>query len=420
MAIRPVTSPVNSQVGGSRITGNLPPSEQVAQPAPTDQAAGWRGWVAAVVPALLEGAWPGVLLIWLWTAFYFTWQSLAWNPTMRYQLPVYPMLAILAAWGLGSLWGEPRIFNLHARHPRLWRTGVSVTGIFVVLLTLAWAFAFSRIYTRTETRVAASRWIFANVPGPVNLEGQSADGNAWTQLLSVQQRADIRGNLPYLVTFINQQAGALSSVSLQQVNVAITGAGNVSDLRLRARIYDPVHPEQIGQAEVPFPADGSLDKLDLLATGLPRLEAGRRYELALEVAQANGDPLPAEAGVIIDIDGPVTLNLYGQVDSASYQSNEGGLANLLLPAGGTLRQLRLPQGTRLTPNVPVILTVILKDPLSGDQQVSSGQGFPICWQWQPAHRLIHSRQSSSTFSTSRLARRCRPSARWPARGRRYT
>ena len=31
------------------------------------------------------------LLLWGWTAFYFLWQSLQFNPTMRYQLPIYPL-----------------------------------------------------------------------------------------------------------------------------------------------------------------------------------------------------------------------------------------------------------------------------------------------------------------------------------------
>ncbi|MFN3492291.1 MAG: glycosyltransferase family 39 protein, partial [Anaerolineales bacterium] len=32
------------------------------------------------------------LLLWGWTAFYFIWQSLQFNATMRYQLPIYPLL----------------------------------------------------------------------------------------------------------------------------------------------------------------------------------------------------------------------------------------------------------------------------------------------------------------------------------------
>ena len=49
---------------------------------------GWR---------ILKGEWRHALL-WGWTAFYFTWQSLQFNPTMRYQLPIYPLLVMMAAW----------------------------------------------------------------------------------------------------------------------------------------------------------------------------------------------------------------------------------------------------------------------------------------------------------------------------------
>ena len=48
---------------------------------------GWR---------ILKGEWRHALL-WGWTAIYFFWQSLQFNPTMRYQLPIYPLLAMMAA-----------------------------------------------------------------------------------------------------------------------------------------------------------------------------------------------------------------------------------------------------------------------------------------------------------------------------------
>ena len=54
---------------------------------------GWR---------MLKGEWRHALL-WGWTAFYFIWQSLQFNPTMRYQLPIYPLLAMMAAWFVFSL-----------------------------------------------------------------------------------------------------------------------------------------------------------------------------------------------------------------------------------------------------------------------------------------------------------------------------
>jgi len=46
----------------------------------------------------------------------------------------------------------------------------------VLVLTFAWAYAFSRIYLRPETRVAASEWIYQNVPGPVDLQGKLRQG----------------------------------------------------------------------------------------------------------------------------------------------------------------------------------------------------------------------------------------------------
>jgi 4-amino-4-deoxy-L-arabinose transferase-like glycosyltransferase len=57
--------------------------------------AGWRIW---------KGEWQRHILLWGWVAFYFTWQSLQFNPTMRYQYPVYPFLAIFAAWALVALY----------------------------------------------------------------------------------------------------------------------------------------------------------------------------------------------------------------------------------------------------------------------------------------------------------------------------
>ena len=43
-------------------------------------------------------------MLWLWGGFYFVWQSMQFNPTMRYQMPTYPILAIYAAWAVVELW----------------------------------------------------------------------------------------------------------------------------------------------------------------------------------------------------------------------------------------------------------------------------------------------------------------------------
>jgi hypothetical protein len=54
----------------------------------------WAGW------RMLKGDWQRHALPWIWTLGYFgfqMWQS-HFNPSMRYFLPIYPMLVIFAAW----------------------------------------------------------------------------------------------------------------------------------------------------------------------------------------------------------------------------------------------------------------------------------------------------------------------------------
>ena len=110
---------------------------------------------------------------------------------------------------------------------------MGVAGALVLLLTLAWAFAFTRMYNRTETRVAASHWIFQNVPGPVNLEG-AQDGKPWKQLVPLNGQVTVRPGSPYQTWFDLSQLGVLASIQLpRSVVVARTAENN--NLRLRAQ-----------------------------------------------------------------------------------------------------------------------------------------------------------------------------------------
>ena len=114
--------------------------------------------------------WQQHALIWLWTAVYFGYQSLAINPTMRYQMPVYPTLVIMAAWVVVQFWEIARK-NINPPTNFISRNGKTISwllGASVLIATVAWAFAFTRIYDRPITHVEASRWILDNVPGAVN------------------------------------------------------------------------------------------------------------------------------------------------------------------------------------------------------------------------------------------------------------
>jgi YYY domain-containing protein len=168
----------------------------------------WMGW------RILHGDWRRHLLIWGWTAFYFSWQSLQFNTTMRYQLPIYPTLAIIAAWAVVQLWKKrPSRIGLH-------KTASIILGVSVLGATFFWAYAFSQIYVRPFTRVEASRWIFDNVPGPINLPVQHLDG-VHNQMIPFPYNAVLSPDSPYQTGFQVQQSGILEEVFLPNVNESV-------------------------------------------------------------------------------------------------------------------------------------------------------------------------------------------------------
>lgn len=179
----------------------------------------WAGW------RMIKGDWQHHLVLWLWGGFYFVWQSLMFNPTMRYQLPTYPVLAVYAGWGLVELWN----YRKRKRGPVVnddpkpqssriaWtRPTAGIGGTIVIVATLAWALAFSLIYSRPITRVAASDWIYQNIPGPINLHIQASDGMV-NQPLSVPYGSTIQPGIPYQNTFVADADGVINEVYLGHV-----------------------------------------------------------------------------------------------------------------------------------------------------------------------------------------------------------
>ncbi|MFN2216052.1 MAG: hypothetical protein ACK2TS_03840, partial [Anaerolineales bacterium] len=174
----------------------------------------WMGW------RIVRGEWRKHLLLWVWTAGYFVWQSLQYNPTMRYQLPIYPLLALMAGWLLVDLWQKRDAVKskLALNQTMLMRTIAAIVGIVVISSTAAWAIAFTGIYTRPETRIAASEWIFQNVPGPITLQVDIGSDEVVQQPLPVLQGSTtIQQDLPLDLPFVARQDGLLEGILLPHV-----------------------------------------------------------------------------------------------------------------------------------------------------------------------------------------------------------
>ncbi|MCC6162650.1 MAG: glycosyltransferase family 39 protein [Acidobacteria bacterium] len=90
-------------------------------------------------------------------------------PAMRYLLPAYPMLCLLAAWALVALWRRAA-----PRH-RWLRLATAGLAALVVVSTAAWALAFTAVYRELHPRLAASRWIFDTIPAGTVLTAEAWD-----------------------------------------------------------------------------------------------------------------------------------------------------------------------------------------------------------------------------------------------------
>ncbi|MFW6074759.1 MAG: DUF2298 domain-containing protein, partial [Chloroflexota bacterium] len=134
---------------------------------------------------------PRLLVVLLWIASYVPILLFTEARFLRYTLPLMPALAVLAG---GFLY-----FLIASR--RIRRVGQVATAITLVTGAL-WAGAFLSIYAETNTRIAASEWIYDNVepgstlsaeswddPLPLSIDGQTS-GTYETEWF------DIYGDLP--------------------------------------------------------------------------------------------------------------------------------------------------------------------------------------------------------------------------------
>jgi len=115
----------------------------------------WVGLLLAISQALaLRPPWYVHIIPAVWAAGYFLFMGTRHVMSIRYFLPIYPSLCLLAAWALLWLWQR------HGKGQQTLRTnpwGVALT-LAVLAGSLVWANAFvSAVYRQDNTRVYASR-----------------------------------------------------------------------------------------------------------------------------------------------------------------------------------------------------------------------------------------------------------------------
>lgn len=252
----------------------------------------WMGW------RIFKGSWKQHLVLWSWTLFFFLWWEINFTRSMRYQMLVYPTLAMIAAWSLGALWDKA---HSHARRklPRWWASAaVVVLGLAVVASTGAWAYAFTRIYTRPMTRVAASQWIYHNIPSALNVQIDTGNGMV-SQPVSYPAGYELMGGQEWILAYSPQFTATVSQISFAHVmELAQTGTPKqlhvtiVSDLQSRSALT-------AGDLTDIFAAEGGRGNLARVDLPPVMLTEGKPYYIILRT----------DDDAVLRFSGPAALRL---------------------------------------------------------------------------------------------------------------
>ncbi|MFN2234075.1 MAG: DUF2298 domain-containing protein, partial [Anaerolineales bacterium] len=250
----------------------------------------WTGF-AFMAWRMLKGEWKRHILLWGWTAAYFTWQSIQWNSTLRYQLPIYPLLAIMAAWFVFEIYNRGKQTADGAARTAgspAWKWVAMGVGAIVLIASAIWAYAFMGIYTAGHTRISAARWLFQEMPGPITLSIDQIDTNYY-QPLPFDEGATIRAGLPYARGFTPHVSGELSEIHLAHVvDKKAVSDPTVFSLEISSAAGEGAAIAS-GKEEIPHKVGLNESDLYIFLDESAPISAGQTYYLTIEVNEGDSE-----------------------------------------------------------------------------------------------------------------------------------
>jgi hypothetical protein len=190
--------------------------------------AAWLSFAVALWQVLRNGKnWQAHLLPLVWAGGYFLFMGTRWVKSVRYFLPIYPFLCLLAAWGLLELWKWASIKKNRSGRPARMGFAAMLMGI-TLFGSLVWANAFvDAVYRNNHTRIQAARWIYQNVPGPIQLSLENSEGIVWTEPVNGPENLRINQFNFHSQSFMLPVSGRLLQILLPKVHVTQPGTMRV-------------------------------------------------------------------------------------------------------------------------------------------------------------------------------------------------
>ena len=173
--------------------------------------AAWGGWVVAGWQMLARKK-AVHLLPWAWIAILFAYQAGQFVKSVRYFIPIYPALALFAGFLLVWLYEEAK---KRAERARL---AAAAVGALVVLSTALYGIGFAGIYTRPHPRMAATEWVYENVPMAATLHYKTADGTVRHYQLGIPHGQQFTPGAPAVyVPFSLPEPGEIVDITVNQL-----------------------------------------------------------------------------------------------------------------------------------------------------------------------------------------------------------
>jgi YYY domain-containing protein len=271
---------------------------------------GWGGWLWSLW-RVIRGRAGGVqnIIPVIWILGMFLWTGNLWVMSMRYYLPLYPLLALLAAWALVDL-----VQRAH-RSARVWRSALAWGALVSVsVFSVLWALMFTNIYRNLFAPAEASHWIVENVPGDFAMRIEGVE--AGTPLINIgvfntpfvgepppliDQASRYQAGQPYDMRFEAKGNGTVTAVHAPHLGDPFDDAGTES-LRISIRVPDSdvVLAEGVLTANLVRQTSTLGESYDIPLEPALEVEAGREYIFRIEVV--DGGPITS-AGAIFTWEG---------------------------------------------------------------------------------------------------------------------
>lgn len=205
----------------------------------TAAIAAWLGFAWALWRiATFRPDWTAHLIPVAWTGGYFLFIGMRWVKSIRYFLPIYPTLFLLAAWALLAIWQQYKQDNQVTTVSRRRRLITVVFILCTILPSFLWANSFVKIYQNPVTRVAASDWIFENVPSGAMIIYETA-GETRTLNLPLKYFEFVSNGTPLTLNFTMPEDGTITAVRFNYLSDPDYSSGDSSDSEtLRVRLND--------------------------------------------------------------------------------------------------------------------------------------------------------------------------------------